>query len=88
LLQPRDLVIEHPCGIGGKPKPAGAKLGPYWPGWDISRGITMVDNTGGFIVDGWGGIHGFDTSQATVPAGPANGPYWPGWTIVRGIASV
>ena len=60
-----------------------ARLGPYWPGWDIARGVAFVaDGTGGFVADGWGGLHGFDLpgfSGDTVPGPPAGTPYWPGW---------
>jgi hypothetical protein len=32
----------------------------YWQGWDIARGLVLrSDNTGGYILDGAGGLHGF-----------------------------
>ena len=32
----------------------------YWPGWDIVRDIAVLpDGTGGYVLDGWGGIHPF-----------------------------
>src|ERR1700674_5903723 len=48
----------HPTGLPGvTPAITGA---PYWPGWDIARGITMrADHSGGFVVDAWGGLHWF-----------------------------
>jgi hypothetical protein len=37
--------------------------------------------TGGYTVDGFGGIHPFGSAPAITPTG-----YWPGWDIVTGIA--
>src|SRR5439155_12890199 len=37
--------------------------GPYWPGWDIARGVAVrLDGTGGLVLDGWGGLHPFALS--------------------------
>jgi hypothetical protein len=80
----------HGFGIGGRAAPGPPRLGPYWPGWDIARGVGFIaDGTGGFVADGWGGVHGFDAagySGDTVPAPPGGTPYWPGWSIARGLA--
>jgi hypothetical protein len=61
---------------------------PYWPGWDIVRGVTLVDNAdpfgypkGGYTSDGWGGLHAWGTAPAVTQT-----PYWPGWDISRGVA--
>lgn len=53
-----------------------------WPGWPIARDMALTaDGRGGYVLDGWGGIHAFgDASQVTGEA------YWPGWDIARGIA--
>jgi hypothetical protein len=60
-------------------KMAGA---PYWPGWDIARGLALTPGgRGGFVLDGWGGVHAFGNAHLT--SGTA---YWPGWDIARGIA--
>jgi PKD repeat protein len=32
----------HPFGIGVNAKPPAASGGPYWPGWDIARGVAML----------------------------------------------
>src|SRR5438477_211384 len=58
----------------------------YWPGWDIARGATAwtgapSGNPGGWVLDGWGGLHQFGSAQpATWSA------YWPGWDIARAVA--
>jgi uncharacterized delta-60 repeat protein len=42
--------------------------------------------TTGFVLDGWGGLHGYSSGCAgPAPAAFAN-PYWSGWDIVRGAA--
>ena len=59
--------------------------GPYWPGWDIVRGVAQNGTkSGGYLVDAFGAIHTF--SQGTNPPAASGGPYWPGWDIGRGIA--
>jgi hypothetical protein len=45
----------------------------------------MPDGSGGYVVDGWGGIHPFAVDGRNPPAVVASA-YWPGWDIVRGIA--
>ncbi len=53
-----------------------------WPGWDIARGIAVRQGArGGYILDGWGGIH----SVGKAPPLQASA-YWPGWDIARAIA--
>jgi subtilisin family serine protease len=47
--------------------------------------ITVLMLGGGYVLDGWGGLHGFASSGATPPA-PSGGPYWDGWDIARGVA--
>ncbi len=54
--------------------------GPNW-GWPIARGIVARSAGGGYVLDGWGGVHAFGGA----PALPYNG-YWVGWDIARGIA--
>ncbi len=76
-----------PIGIGTK-KPTRITGGPSWPGWDIARGISIVpEGTGGYIVDGFGGLHRFRIGASNpLPPLPTGSPYWPGWDIVRGVA--
>ncbi|HEX4776922.1 MAG TPA: metallophosphoesterase [Acidimicrobiia bacterium] len=55
---------------------------PYWPGWDIARGIALTPGgRGGLLLDGWGGVHAFGNAHVT-----STTAYWPGWDIARGIA--
>jgi outer membrane protein assembly factor BamB len=62
----------------------------YWPGWDIARGIVMNPCTGGagteggYVLDGYGGVHAFGTAS---PVSDASHAYWPGWDIARAAAS-
>ena len=40
--------------------PALANSAALWPGWNIARGLVLrSDDTGGYILDGFGGLHGF-----------------------------
>jgi VCBS repeat-containing protein len=55
---------------------------PAWPGWDIARGVALLPGgSGGFVVDGFGGIHAFGHARVLTTTG-----YWRGWDIARGIA--
>jgi hypothetical protein len=61
--------------------PAIPTNGPYWPGWDIATGVTLDDAGGGYILDGFGGVHPFgDAPPVTTTA------YWPDWDIARAIS--
>ena len=45
---------------------------PYWPGWDIARAVSITpDGHSGFVLDGFGGLHGFGIGapKPPVPAG-------------------
>jgi hypothetical protein len=43
----------------------------YWHGWDIARDAVSVNGgTGGYVLDGQGGIHAFGTARALT------GPLW------------
>ena len=71
-------------GAGTAPTAHGT---PYWPGWDIVRSVAVLpDGTGGYELDGFGGLHAFSIGSGAMPALPSGTPYWPGWDIVRGIA--
>jgi hypothetical protein len=53
-----------------------------WPGRDVVRGVALQpDGTGGFTLDGWGGVHAFGHVAVNTTSA-----YWPGWDIARGIA--
>ena len=73
-----------PFSSSGATPPA-ATGGPYWPGWNIVRGITLVPGSGGgWVLDGFGGPHPFATTGSE-PAPPTASPYWPGRDIARGL---
>jgi uncharacterized delta-60 repeat protein len=77
----------HPFSAGVRPAPAAAHGGPYWPGWDIVRGVaTRSSGKGGYVLDAFGGLHGFASGSSALPAGTRGGGYWPGWDITRGVA--
>ena len=77
-----------PSRFGRDPGPECPFDTPYWSDWDIARGITTVTGKGGYIADGYGGIHPFSIGlQHPAPAVAKGGPYWPGWDITRGIAA-
>jgi hypothetical protein len=67
----------HPWNLAPK-----VNDGPYWLGWDISRGLALSSLGRGYVLDGWGGLHPFGGAPA------ARGPYWPGWDIARGVAEL
>ena len=50
--------------------------GPYWHGWDIARGVAILpDGSGGFVLDGFGGLHPFGLNASAGPSSlPAGGP--------------
>jgi hypothetical protein len=58
---------------------------PYWPGWDIARGLDIHYNSqgvpdGGWVLDAWGGIHPFGAAY-DIPASH----YYPGFNIFQGF---
>jgi hypothetical protein len=57
---------------------------PYWQGFNIARGVTLLKGGGGYTADGWGGLHPFTINNATAQPVPA-AAYWQGWDIVRGV---
>ena len=62
-----------------------------WSGWDIARGVAVLpDGSGGYVVDGLGGLHpfGLGSGPSAVPPIPVRAAYWPHWDIARGVALV
>ena len=58
---------------------------PYF-GWDIARDIALLPNgTGGYVLDGWGGIHPFRIGSAATPPAIRFGPYFTGRDVARRI---
>jgi hypothetical protein len=82
----------HPFSVGGAPAPSGPFVGaPYWPGWDIVRGVALQGSSthapwGGYELDGWGALHPFGMQGHAPPTSKITGPYWAGWDIARGVA--
>ncbi len=73
--------------VGTGPLPPRAHGAPYWLGWDIARGATIVaDGTGGYVLDGFGGLNRFRVGSGARPPVAHGGPYWLGWDIARGVA--
>jgi hypothetical protein len=59
---------------------------PYWPNWDIARGIVLSTPTSGYVLDGYGGVHPFAGGGASMPSAPdSRAAYWPNWDIARSI---
>ncbi len=59
---------------------------PYWRGWDIARGTALLpDSDGGYVLDGWGGIHRFRTNDNSTPPALTSTPYSKGWDIARDL---
>jgi L,D-transpeptidase catalytic domain len=61
--------------------PLNSTVAPYWPGFDIARAVVVLPGgTGGWTLDGWGGIHNWGSAPPiTTPA------YWLGWDIARAL---
>ena len=63
--------------------PASGSLPAQW-NFKIGRAVVLLPNgTGGYVLDGWGGIHPFGAALGT-----HGGMYWRGWDIARGIVLV
>lgn len=68
-------VTLHVTGVGGAS--------------DASAPITVLPAgtaTGGYTLDGFGGVHPFRVDIASTPPATTGGGYWPGWDIARGLA--
>ena len=75
----------HRFAIDGAPLPPMPSAGPYWPGWDVVRGIALSRGSGGgWVLDAFGVLHPFQ-SRGHTPPKPSAGPYWPGLDQARGV---
>ncbi len=45
----------------------------------------MPDGSGGFVLDGWGGLHPFHVNGSTAPLAAQGAPYWPGSDLARKV---
>ena len=60
----------------------GAGMSAQWPGWKIARdSVALSDGTGGYVLDGWGGVHPYGSAVPVTTTA-----YWSGWDIARAIA--
>jgi hypothetical protein len=60
--------------------------GPYWPGWNIARGVAALHAaSGGYVVDGYGGMHAYGQGSDPLPPRVTGGASWPR-DLARGIA--
>jgi hypothetical protein len=75
----------HPWSQGAGTKPAIPAGAPYWPHWNIARGIAInqPSNSCSVEVDGLGGI--FQLTWPVSPATVVGASYWPTWDIVRDV---
>src|SRR5438132_8202851 len=73
-------------GSGGDLRPFGGLTlntagSPFWGNWDIARALVVrSDGSGGWTLDGFGGIHAFGTAPTAIT--PA---YWSNWDIARAM---
>ena len=64
---------------------------PYFPGADMAREVVLVEGPeggvmGGYVLDGWGGLHPFMVEGAEMPPPAGAGkPYWDGFDIARDV---
>ena len=77
-------------GYGNLDAPPGTGLtattSDTWPGWDIARAIAMLPSgTGGYVLDGWGGVHPFAVGDNPLPPPATTSGYWPDQDVARGL---
>src|SRR2546430_1646094 len=52
--------------------------GPWWPGWDVARGLVATGADGYAMLDAWGGVHPAGSAPAAAPGSWAQGADWQG----------
>jgi hypothetical protein len=68
--------------------PPAVSTGAYWTGWDIARKVAIFsDGTGGYVLDGWGGLHAFGIGGPR-PAAPVLSAYWVSWDIIHDFSLI
>lgn len=66
--------------VGGAPS---ATPSGNWP-WDIARDAVVLSNgSGGYVLDGYGGVHPFAIGSNPMPPAATTKAYWSGWDIAR-----
>ncbi len=77
----------HQFVVGTGPRLGRVRGAPYWPSWDIARGVALAsDHRAGLVLDGLGGLHPFRVGTGTALPLVVGAPYWPAWDIARGVA--
>jgi spore germination protein YaaH len=60
--------------------------GPYWRGLAIARDFAFLpDGSGGYVLDGMGGLHPFSVNGHARPPAVRGAAYWSGWDIARKV---
>jgi hypothetical protein len=47
--------------------------------------VLLGDGTGGYVMDGYGGLHPFAVGSNPMPPAVTNYAYWSGWNIARDV---
>jgi hypothetical protein len=69
---------------GVRPLPDAPNQFAYFPGRDVAIKILMLPSeTGGYVLDKFGGIHPFTFSNNPLPVTPSNYAYWPNAGMAR-----
>ncbi|MDX6285149.1 MAG: LasA protease [Frankiales bacterium] len=70
----------HPFGGAASATPS-----KTWT-WPIARSfVLLADGTGGYVLDGWGGVHPFRIGTNPMPPNATPSSYWQGWDIARDL---
>jgi hypothetical protein len=59
---------------------------PYWPGWDIARGVALAPGGGGYSLDAWGAVHPWADAEHPAPPATDRLRYSRGRDVTRGLA--
>ena len=78
----------HGWSAAASARPTAIAGNPYWPGWDIARGVAVLPGSRGIVVDAYGGeprvhLRRRRGHRARSRTARRTGP---GWDIVRGVA--
>jgi hypothetical protein len=81
------LVLTGYGNVYGAGNPVVASVSATWPGWMIARDIAVLPSgTGGYVLEGYGGLHPFGVASNGLPPGATGSAYWSGWDIARAVA--
>lgn len=79
----KSLAVMNVFGGDFPAQPSVLNTNPdVWPGWGIAASMALTpDGKGGYVLDGWGGVHAFGNAQPVLGTN-----FWPGWNVARAIA--